>query len=86
MSLLTLPTTGYTYLSIESDEPNNAGFEWNAGPSRKDNAQFWVNVGLDERRYVIAKWWKFWKPTITFKVFACGDCKDFSQIVRVQEK
>lgn len=83
MSLLTLPNTGYTYLSIES---NNADLEWNAGPSRKDNAQFWVDVGLDEGRYVIAKWWKFWKPAITFKVFACGDCKDFSQIVRVQEK
>lgn len=87
MSLCKLPDTGYTYLSIESNEPHNAGFEWNAGLSKRDNAQYWIDIGLGQERYVPAVWWKFWKPTITFKVFACGGTVDpFYKTVRLQEK
>lgn len=89
MSLLTLQDTGYTYLSIESSDGAKFTGENMDCPR---SAQFWVNVELDESRYVPAKWWKFWKPTITFKVFACGgtgDCSNptpFYQTVKLQEK
>ena len=85
MSLLTLPDKGYTYLKIESD---NGGASLTC--SDMDNprsAQFWVNVELDEKRYVPAIWWKFWKLTTTFKVFACGGTIDpFYQTIKLQEK
>jgi hypothetical protein len=83
MSLCKLPDTGYTYLSIESEGCKFIGENMDCPRS----AQFWVNVELDQERYVPAIWWKFWKPTITFKVFACGGTVDpFYKTVRLQEK
>ena len=85
MSLLALPDTGYTYLSIEKSD--GSSFEWSAGETLNDNAQFWLDKTLVARDYTPAIWWKFWKPTITFKVFACGGTGDpFYQTVKLQEK
>ena len=84
MSLLILPDTGYTYISIESS--NGCKFIGENMDCPR-SAQFWVNVELDESRYSLAIWWKFWKPTTTFKVFACGgSVEPFYQTIKVQEK
>ena len=84
MSLLTLPDTGYTYLGIEYGATSNFIGEDLTLPN---TAQFWVDVVLDEDRFTIAIWWKFWKPAITFKVFACGGTVDpFYRTVRLQLK
>lgn len=85
MSLCKLPDTGYTYCSVSSD--NWCETIWSAGTNGKDHAQFWIDSDLSEDLYVPAKWWKFWKPTITFKVFACGGTTEpFYKTVKLQEK
>lgn len=84
MSLLKLPDTGYNYLSIESEDQSRES-TWNGGKSGQDNAQFWLDYHLKD--YSLVVWWKFWKPTITFKVFACGgSVEPFYQTVKLQEK
>lgn len=84
MSLCKLPSTGYCYLSVEHSKET---LYWSTGNVSGDNAQFWIDKELDENKYVPAVWWKFWKPTITFKVFACGGTVDpFYKTVRLQEK
>lgn len=84
MSLCKLPAKGYTYLSVEGSV---SSFKWSAGETLKDNAQLWLDETLTARDYTPAVWWKFWKPTITFKVFACGGTVDpFYKTVRLQEK
>lgn len=84
MSLCKLPDTGYKYLRIEQ---SGQTFIWKTGTDEKDEAQFWIDSELDEKIFVPAVWWKFWKPTITFRVFAYGWVgRSFSQVIKVQEK
>jgi len=84
MSLCKLPDKGYTYLTVESSEGHDA--IWNSGLSGKDNAQFWLDRTIDDRKYELAFCWKFWKPIITFKVFACGgSVHPFYTTIKVQE-
>ena len=84
MRLLQLPDVGYTYIFIEY----NGGTKLTCkNLENLYSAQFWVDVELDEDKYSLAVWWKFWKPAITFKVFACGGTVDpFYQTVKLQEK
>jgi len=83
MSLCKLPDVGYTYLNIESEGCSFTG----ESMDNPRSAQFWVDVELDANLYVPAIWWKFWKKTVTFKIFACGGTIDsFYQTVKLQYK
>lgn len=84
MSLCKLPDVGYSYLSVTTGYWE---FVWSNGATYQDNAQFWLDKELNNRKYEPAKWWKFWKPVTTFKVFACGGSVDpFYQTIYLQEK
>jgi len=84
MSLLTLPETWYLYVSIGKEDTNIVVGQYLDNPN---SAQFWLDTELDEKRYVLASWWKFWKKTTTFKVFACGcETEPFYQTIKLQYK
>jgi hypothetical protein len=84
MSLLALPESGYTYLNITSSE----GWSFTGeGLDQSDSAQWWVDSQLSEKEYIPAIWWKFWKKTTTFRVFACGGTTThFSQTIALHHK
>lgn len=85
MSLCKLPDSNYTYLSIVCS--NGCATYWNANTGKQDSPQFWIDREIDTKYYQPAVWWKFWKKTTSFKVFACGGTVvPFYKTILVQEK
>lgn len=85
MQLITLPNTKFTYLTIKGD---NFETIYTSGSEKVENAQFIVDSELSCDKYQHAKWWRFWKKTKSFSVFACVGVNNqsFFVMLRLQEK